>query len=355
EKGDENKEPPPPPPDSIALEMAKRKGIPAVQEWITGNSTSDFLSDAMDWLTDEKTRLHRTCLSCADTTCLVPCYEFLNHFRGDAKEDEVRAHIKKLTTKPPPPPPRKDPEKEAFLQCLELEDKAASLECLKQLLEDNPDHPLKEQILEHVDRLEPIKYQREKSGNTYVYQLSHVKNPRWKDISQDYGMVVDDSKLLSDKQLRIKLNDRGKYKLFLEDEWGKQDTIELANIFNAVLDKVSTGYQLFVEGGNPPYQVQLVNLSSNEAEKTYDGIQDSLIIPDQDVASLSGKEYLVWVYDGGGLSKTKAGEFTTPIKENNWPAFLTLIAIAIILMLLVVYLLWYFRKRRAQQLMQQTA
>ena len=339
-------EPTPPNPDSLALEMAKSEGIAAVQEWITKNSTSDFLPDAVDWLSEEKARLLRTCLACADTTCLTPCYNFLDYFRSDEKTQDVKDHIEELTRVPPPPPPPIDPDREAFLNCLETED----LDCFKSLLEENPDHPYKEQIEEAIERLSPMEYKRERTGNSYVYQLNFVKNPRWKDISADYGMEVDDSRLLSDKELRIKLTESGKYRLFIEDEWGKKDTIELANVFNANFEKVSTGYRLFVEGGSPPYEVRLVNLASNNVEKTYDNIKDSLLISNEDVATLNGKEYLVWVYDGGGLSKTKAGGFTTPIRKNTLPTYLTLIAIGAIVVLLVIYLIWYFRKRSSQKM-----
>jgi hypothetical protein len=150
-------------------------------------------------------------------------------------------------------------------------------------LERYPEGTYERQAREGIVRLMPmgIEYQTNEAGFKEI-KFSNVNNLRYKDISPDYGLTIDDSQLRSDTILRISYESQGLFRLFVEDDWGKSQEFSFSNelVATMALNQDSTLLQFSIDGGKKPYQIDLIDHLTGNAVYSISDIEDpSISIP----------------------------------------------------------------------------
>ncbi len=96
---------------------------------------------------------------------------------------------------------------------------------------------------------------------------------KWKDLSSRAGLSVE--KAVDGKGLKASFRE-GTYFLYVEDDCGRNDTVELRSGFYASLDQTEKNKRLTITifGGNPPYNANLLSSAGNRhpiPPKFFDG------------------------------------------------------------------------------------
>ena len=143
--------------------------------------------------------------------------------------------------------------------------------------------------------------------------------------------------------LVVNFNHRGKLWMRIKDKWNKQIDLELDNSFLAVLDSTdqSGAYQLKIDGGLAPFQVEFHKAGTAKVAKRIFGIEDSVLVWNQSQLlnfKLNGS-YDVYVADKRKDFEVLAGR--VEVRKGFYIPALAWLALSA----MVIGFLWYYIKK----------
>lgn len=116
---------------------------------------------------------------------------------------------------------------------------------------------VKTYLQENFPSLDPQKVVNDAKTQCILQIGDRAFKPRFKDISLDEGIVIDDTKWDSTGILNIKIDKQGNYKILVQDSIGRKHTFSFGYQFSATEVDEEEQYTIEIEGGTPPYQVSL--------------------------------------------------------------------------------------------------
>jgi len=81
--------------------------------------------------------------------------------------------------------------------------------------------------------------------------------PKYKNISLNNGITIDDSRWLSSQELKVELKKEGNYKILVADTIGRSSIFDFGYVFQANSTNESDAYTINIEGGDAPFFVSL--------------------------------------------------------------------------------------------------
>lgn len=86
----------------------------------------------------------------------------------------------------------------------------------------------------------------------YVIIPNNSIKPRYKDLSLNEGILIDDTKWAD--TLSIEIIKHGRYEILIRDEFGRDTSLLLNYTFEVTIIQTSKDYKIEVSGGEPPFQ-----------------------------------------------------------------------------------------------------
>lgn len=156
------------------------------------------------------------------------------------------------------------------------------------LKEYGDDAQFRQEAIARFEQFTPMQVEVRKVGEVYAINISHTKNPEVNREKMDSAvlnqLLISDERIKTEHFFEVQMEVPGKYDIPIIDEWGKEAIVDLENIMEASLDSLSeTDYQLTIQGGIAPFQVEFIkqgNLYADYAldfkDKTYQFNKDDL-------------------------------------------------------------------------------
>ena len=194
----------------------------------------------------------------------------------------------------------------------------------------------------------------EEAGHLVV-RFDNVLNLRYKDLSPDLGLEVDDSKLRSENILDIRYENQGTFKLLVRDDWEKEQLFSFSNRLTANMGHSPDSTQVIftINGGKKPYSVDLISYANNEVAWSMGGIRDFRTSISKDSLLAKGLQgtYRAEVWDGDQLRPVFVEgnlELVPPPRQGIDPIFLFTAIVMIMALMFLVILFWWNRKKNRE-------
>lgn len=214
--------------------------------------------------------------------------------------------------------------------------------------EEAKGNDLEEVVLDHIITNFPLLADLQlldKAEKRYELRVENAFfNPRYKNISLDYGMEIEDRDWLDSYTLDLKLNESGSYKVLIRDEIGREAIVSLGYQFKAEGILNNENYIIQIEDGTPPYHISFTGADQLETQS---------ITSDSSVIVLNKKELvqsgLIGKYTVAVKhSRDQLDEIILPdqleLKKTGISKIVTLIISAVCFILLVLVMFIVLRK-----------
>jgi hypothetical protein len=200
------------------------------------------------------------------------------------------------------------------------------------------------------EELLPLDIQMLGSEGSKTVTILHANNPKYKDISLNDGLEIDDSRLLSEKILQVQYNRSGRYRILIKDDWGKSDTLNFDNKLSASLAADSNQLVFTINGGKKPYKIEFFNAETNQSVWSLTNVLDrkKVFFKDSLARQLGVKSLIAKVSDGdGGRAFEIVQAIQLPVFKKSirwWPWLLGLVIFG-----LGGVTFWQLQKRKRYQ------
>ena len=222
-----------------------------------------------------------------------------------------------------------------------------TLEGYKKFTEKYPNGKNIVNAQEEVKRLSPMLLFREQNGNgdDYTFHILNAKNPQFKDITIGGRLRdedIDITRIGIDTTLRIRFSGDADYRVLIQDQWGKKDTIVFNNLMSVQLDSIGMKkYQIMISKGKMPYKIEFIASNKNYIVNVTEGNTYEFALNDLMNQGLGG-EIAIEVIDA---EESRVGiKKRLFVKNNNYMKFLGIGLGGVVLLSILILLL----KRRSQ-------
>ena len=207
---------------------------------------------------------------------------------------------------------------------------------------------------EKISELQPLELEQKKEVDEKGYSVIFIKNainPKFKDISIDDGLIVKTERLKDENILLVKHDLGGQYELYVEDEYGKKDSISFDNNLVAGMKADSASLRFTFEKGSKPYQLKFINEQNGTIVFSKDTIQNNgweIPISTLQKKGISGN-ILIQASDNDSWKPKKMGTvFIAPLNKNTFTKYwiIGISALAILLGGIFFFLFWKKRKKK---------
>ncbi len=288
--------------------------------------------------------------------CLKLCNKYLQvKYIGGNWEKEISNIKKGLEKRDPKPKKKKKKDPKPTKPSVEkwkkewdglIEENSPCPEPYKKFLEKYQDVEVAEEARQLIQERSTMNLQVSLESNKVKVTGPAGSTLKWKDLSLDgelktvnaFGNIIVAS-----------FDAEGEYFLLISDECGRDSTIRLTSDFSAKLTTVEEGesYKITISGGEPPYQVKLLDMTTKEEKNRLDNSyfqnQHEVVIP---------REYFVIrqlvggfgasVSDSNGISIIASGQIRLVEDPVDFVLIImilfTVVAVGLILYLLAVYI-----------------
>ncbi len=119
-----------------------------------------------------------------------------------------------------------------------------------------------------------------KAKQSYVLTvLDTIFKPRYRDISLDEGLKINDELWLESGILQVEVLKKGSYKINIQDSIGRDTTFAFFGYtFDAEGLVTEEGYTIEIEGGVPPFEINLYDDESKELKFTKESVDRTIIL-----------------------------------------------------------------------------
>ncbi len=201
-------------------------------------------------------------------------------------------------------------------------------------------------ILEYFPSLEINKKEKNQDQWYSITVGDKVFHPRYKDISLDYGMKINDKQWLESGILLIEIKKRGNYKLLIQDSIGREEVLKFGYQFKAKTTDTSDSLRIHIEGGAPPYFINLIDKEGKEVwVSEYPDQNISLIKEDLIKKGIIGTHTIVVKHSYDNRDELQLNEKII-LKKSISVQVISAIVLGFCVMVLAILLFIFLRKNK---------
>jgi len=183
---------------------------------------------------------------------------------------------------------------------------------------------------------------KENDKEKHIIRGKNTVNPKYKDLSLNKGILIDDSNWPDSMVIEIK--EAGRYEILIRDEFGRETTLTFD--YNFKIDEVNQDrkqYTMEIKGGQPPFTT-IISRDSTEISAVK-GLKLDKIQLKKDEKISENKIYDIIVRDAGGYKAVSAEKLTIE-KSLSVQAIQAIILITALIITLFLLFILLRRKRR---------
>jgi len=183
---------------------------------------------------------------------------------------------------------------------------------------------------------------KENDKEKHIIRGKNTVNPKYKDLSLNKGILIDDSNWPD--SIVIEIKEAGRYEILIRDEFGRETTLTFD--YNFKIDEVNQDrkqYTMEIKGGHPPFTT-IISRDGTEISAVK-GLKLDKIQLKKDEKISENKIYDIIVRDAGGYKAVSAEKLTIE-KSLSVQAIQAIILITALIITLFLLFILLRRKRR---------
>ena len=269
------------------------------------------------------------------------CTDFHKPIYGSKAKEEIYKVRKILNGDPKPGDDSSEP---SFCEKLKTGD--VNLEDLITQLESKS-ISCKEEALRILQMEYPLQLTVETAGKQRIFNFENATGLRYKNLSPNAGLTINDTALLESSRLVVNVEDRGQFKLYFKDTYGRDTTVQFSNALTAKLSGgLDSNLIIQIIGGEAPFFIQLYDPKTEDLLVELETFDRTYILNKEELKDISGPILIKVAGSDNPQRPVLAGPTFIGASNNG---LMRLFLWTLISLLVAIMLFYLFRYTRAEK------